>query len=196
MYDKLLFVHIPKTSGTSITNFLNSTDSDFWVRDRRLMHHDPLFLLEETNDLTNSFIFAFSRDPYTRSFSYYKHFNRVNNFEYSFKDFLMIVMSRGCIPMLSHILHEEKHLEFLYRTPMIFFTQSYFLFSRKGNTPNKIFQFENIQEFEDQFKISLPHLNKGSYDIDEYQKSLTTETVWLINEIYKDDFNNFSYKKI
>ena len=79
----ILFVHIPKTAGQSIFSVVNSQWN--YVEHAK---HDPLFLLERNNNIVNAYKFAIVRNPYRRTFSYYKHFNKVNRTEYTCEKFL------------------------------------------------------------------------------------------------------------
>ena len=88
---KLLFIHIPKTGGTSISEKLKEMGLNIWNRDYKFLNHDPLFMLSKNNNLSEAFKFTVVRNPYTRAYSYYIHFKRVNGVEVSFYDFLLYV---------------------------------------------------------------------------------------------------------
>lgn len=178
------FIHIPKTAGTSIKTAVPEAIPQ---RTNKYKGHEPLFYLEQNNDLSNQYIFCVVRNPYDRALSYYKHFNRVNNFNYSFKEFLYIVMSKGSL-LMTEYLHHNSHSSLMWQTPMIFFDQSFYIKSFKNNKVN-IFKLEQISILEDFLKIKLPVENKSPIINIEYD----SETRELVKHIYKDDFVNFNY---
>ena len=102
---KKLFVHIPKTGGTSI---LNSIDQSMWNKSHHA-GHDPYFILQKQNDLRDVFSFCVVRNPYTRTFSYYNHFKRVNNYECSFIQDLEIKTDHLNKGNYNHIEYEKAY---------------------------------------------------------------------------------------
>jgi hypothetical protein len=173
---QLLFVHIPKTGGTSILNKLNQT---MW-RKIEYAGHDPLFLLEKNNDIKNAFSFCVVRNPYKRTFSYYNHFKIQNNIECSFLDFLNILKTK----------------QFFEKTPMIVFPQSFYVYDLNGNIGiNKIYNYEKFYEIEEDLCMKFNHLNKGNYSQKEYEDAFKNETVInLVQELFSVDFMNFNYR--
>lgn len=180
-YNKVLFIHVPKTGGTSISHFLLNNNMDQWIRGYPF-RHDPYFFMETNNNITkDTFTFSVVRNPYTRAYSYYKHFNYQNNLNYSFNKFLLLVKEKVSFP----------------KTPMIIFPQSFYLLDRNKKIKlSKIYKFENLKEFEKDFKTRIPHLMKGIYDKNEYYKDYTEDNISLVQDIYNEDFNllNYSFK--
>lgn len=180
-----LFIHIPKTGGTSLK--LSNASITQLSESNRYRGHEPLFLLEQKYDLKKYYIFTIVRNPYDRAISYYKHFNSVNNLNYSFKEFLYIVMSKGS-QLVSEFVKDKSHLKFIQTTPMIFYDQSYYIKSFK-NYKVDIFKLEKIEKLEQKLNIKLPFANKGTIMDIKYDN----ETTKLVKHIYKDDFTNFNY---
>lgn len=179
-----LFIHIPKTGGTSVKAVINPK---YVLSSDRYKEHDPLFLLEQKYNLSNHYIFAVVRNPYTRAFSHYKHFNKINNFNYTFKEFLYIVWSG---PYMSvEYLKSPDHMSFIHRTPMIFFNQCFYIKSFKKYKVD-IFKFENLEKLENILQTTLPHFNKSN---DSNSVEYDDETVELIQNIYSEDFLTFDY---
>jgi hypothetical protein len=176
--NKVLFIHIPKTGGTSIASFLEKNNMDQWIR-RYPARHDPYFFMQQINNISEDiFSFAVVRNPYTRTYSYYKHFNYQNQLNVSFTEFLNYVKNRISFS----------------KTPMIIFPQSFYLFDLDNKISlSKIYKFENLNEFEQDFKTKLPHLRKGTYNDNDYYKDYTKENIELVNEIYYDDFKILNY---
>lgn len=174
MIENNIFIHIPKTAGTSI---IKKIPQQRW---KKVMPfgHDPLFILEINNRLEDVYKFTVVRNPYKRTFSYYKHFCTQNKVECSFLDFLNIL----------------KNKIYYKNTPMIVFPQSFFVYDVEGQVGvDKIYKFENIKNLEDDFNISLDFLNKGDYSQEEYLNELTNECIEFIQDYFCIDFFNFNY---
>lgn len=178
-YKNVLFVHIPKTAGTSIKHYLNSKKLDNWKR-YNPVGHDPYFELESNNTLTEStFKFTIVRNPYTRTYSYYRHFNFQNNVDFSFEQFLDIL---------------EKKIKYD-KTPMTSFPQIFYVLDNNSqNKLNKIYKFENIEEFESDFEVKLPTLREGNYSKEQYYFDYNSNNIERVKRIYANDFLFFGYK--
>lgn len=169
----LLFVHIPKTAGQSIFAALNLQWN--YVEHAK---HDPLFLLEKNNDLSEAYKFAVVRNPFRRTFSYYKHFNRINQSNYTFKEFLDIVKNNISFP----------------KTKMIHYPQSFYCLDCQGDISlDKIYKFEDLSELEKDLNINLPHTNRGRYTEEEYFESYGDDEKTFVRDFYSSDFYNFNY---
>lgn len=174
-YSNLLFVHIPKTGGQSVFSIIN----DEWNRCFPF-NHDPLFLIEKNNQIESGvFKFSIVRNPYTRTFSYYKHFlnQYPEYYQWSFERFLFSI----------------KNKTFFIRTPMILYPQSFYILNSKGEIGLNIFKYEKIDELQKTLKFKLPHLNKGNYNKTNYYEAYTTQNIKLVQEIYRTDFELLDY---
>lgn len=177
---KALFVHVPKTAGTSIERTLRLNEKCEWIRNPSYLMHDPLFLLQKTNDIPeDTFVFSVVRNPFTRTYSYYNHFKRINQVELSFKEFLHIIRNR--IPPTD-------------RTPFIGYNQSYYLFGDNGLLgTSKIYKYENLLELELDFNIRLEHENVGNYHPLNFFEDYGEDEKNLVRHICAEDFLNFGY---
>jgi hypothetical protein len=176
-YDKVLFIHIPKTGGSSISNFIDTTTLDTWKKGKIHMHYsyDTAKVIENVPE--DAFKFAVVRDPFTRAYSYYKHFNKINKINYTINDFLNVV----------------EGTESFKDTPLVQFTQSYYLYSEGKNQMNKTYHFEKLKEFETDFGAKLGKDNKGLYTKEEYNRDYTNKIINRVLDIYEEDFVNFGY---
>ena len=175
------FIHIPKTGGTSITKLLKDHDDT-----EIITGHDSIRRFE---NLKNFFIFTMVRNPFTRIQSAYHHGIRINQFNYTFAEFLK----------------KSNQLD-LWLLPQTYFTNS-------GKTEkNKISYIGKYENYENDVKTifklidikikKIPHENRNPlYDKhpnlnqEKYYKHLYTEE-WmkdLVRERYKDDFKQFNY---
>ena len=185
-HSKVLFIHIPKTGGRSIFESIQ----DSWNRIPILTNHDALFNLEKTNDLSNTFIFSVVRNPFTRAFSQYIHVCKRRKNEgkphISFDEFLHYVRCKGNNFFL------DKPQEYM---PIAITTQAFYLHDRSGTMSlvNKIYRFENLEEFESDFKTQLKRINVGDYTQQDYLNSYTKENINLVKHIYFEDFVLFNY---
>lgn len=171
---KLLFVHIPKTGGTSI---LKKIDQSMW-RKVTYAGHDPLFILERNNNIENCFSFCVVRNPFKRAFSYYNHFKKINKIDCSFLQFLKIL----------------KRKEFYYKTQMMVYPQTFYTYNTDGIIGvNKIYRYEEFEELENDFKIKFDVLNKGNYTEKDYFMSYTDEEISIVKDLFFVDFVNFGY---
>ena len=177
-YNNFLFIHIPKTGGTSINNTFEKNNLKTWntVKD---YGHDPLYILKNNNIIDSStFVFSVVRNPYTRAFSYWKHFNINNATSLSFIEFLSTI---------------ENKIQFN-QTPWTIYDQTSFLYDKEINI-TKLYKFENLKEIEKDFNIILSHDRKGIYNknIKDY---FDLNIISKINTLYHRDFINFEYEKI
>lgn len=177
-YDNVLFVHIPKTAGQSIFSALSDKKLNNW-KYTIYSKHDPLFILQNNNNnILTSFKFTVVRNPFRRTYSYYKHFNKINNFNYSYLDFLNFIKSG-----------EEFD-----KTPMILYPQSFYCIDNDGDIGlNKIYKYEFLNELELDLNIKLPHLNRGNYSEEEYFKDYTDSIKSIVVDYFCSDFINFNY---
>lgn len=171
----LLFIHIPKTGGTSI---LDKIDQSMWKK-TMFYGHDPLFCIEKNNDIKNVFSFCVVRNPYERTFSYYNHFKKINNLNCSFLQFLNIIKIKKFFP----------------NTPMIVFPQSFYVYDLNGSISiDKIYKYEKFYEIENDLGLKFKILNKGNYLKKDYKKAYENkDCVNLVQHLFSVDFINFNY---
>jgi len=182
-YDKLLFVHIPKTAGTSILNVLKDKGLDPW--DRKSVEyprgHLPLVLLKQQNVIAESvFSFAVVRNPYTRTYSCFHQFNKTNKTNISFTEYLKNIQ-RNNISRITPLLHLPQYL--------------YVINEHGVTSTDKLYRFEDLSELQNDFGLELGFDNPGKYVIELYNKDYTNEAIDLVQKIYKSDFERFEYSK-
>lgn len=184
-----LFLHIPKTAGSSIRHSLGCRNNG----DSVYRGHEPLFFLEKNLplefDRNNKFIFTVVRNPYTRAFSYYKHFCRMHRIKIPFSEFLYLIKVKASF------LFTDSKLDFNDKSPFFTFNQTFYLLNSKNIIDvDKVYRFENLQELESDFNITLSKINDGRYDTDEYMNCYKDiSNVNIVKHIYYEDFINFNY---
>lgn len=186
----ILFVHIPKTAGTSINNQLSARYSWSIPPGPPRPMHDPLFILEKYNDLSKFYVFAVVRNPFTRAYSYYKHYLKQNNCDVTFEQFLDHVRRRRQ-SILEHYDASDIKRD---KTPYIVYSQSFYIFDSKGKIGvDKLYRYENLGELETDFGIKLPNLNVGKYSRETYEQNYNQTNIDLVRHIYLEDFVNLNY---
>ena len=191
---KCIFIHIPKTAGTSIEQFLkdngkNSIDYH-GVRDGRSMHHYTAidFKRELPWHFNDYYKFSIVRNPYDRLLSEY-YWTPIPNVGYKSgktkAEFLNYV---------SHIVKNNLFFQNIYNDHFI--PQFMFVYDKKLLVDH-IFKFENMNLIVDflkkklEIENDLPILNKSKIK-KEYWNNKQKERIY---KIYKNDFILFNYSK-
>ena len=182
---KTIFVHIPKTAGTSISQALYKEQPK----------HHPLKIYKnlDSERFENYFKFAFVRSPYDRLYSTYRYARKISHPVY-----------RG---PLSDIAKYDSFEQFVFEwCDRQKISEHYFLkaqvdyLSLGGDSIDVDFvgKFENLQEdFNRLCKLigidaTLPVSNVSTSD-SERKSAYTTEMKNKISDIYKLDFELFDY---
>jgi hypothetical protein len=178
-YDSILFVHIPKTAGSSISKILDENNLDNWKREWP-RHHDPYSYLKEAN-LIDERVFSFSvvRNPYTRTYSCYKQYNKTNQTDISFAQYLDNI-KQGKISTISPLLH---------------IPQSFYIMDQDNLQVERLYKFENLKELEDELGWELGFYNVGNYVVESYIEDYTDKEINMVQDFYSSDFINFGYSK-
>jgi hypothetical protein len=178
-YDSVLFVHIPKTAGSSIAKILYDNNLDNWNR-AWPRHHDPYSYLKEVNNIDDT-VFSFSvvRNPYTRTYSCYRQFNKINKTNISFIEYLENI-KQNKISTISPLLH---------------LPQSFYIIDKEIVQVNKVYMFESLKELEEDLGWKLGFYNIGNYVVQSYIEDYTEEAIEIIQDFYISDFVNFGYSK-
>lgn len=211
---KLMFVHVPKTSGTSILNHFmpqlscvipyirhfnthplltNVTHDQYFYTNNEYSTHDPIFILQKYNNLDDYHIFSVVRNPFTRAYSLYKElvvmgYKRFNIKFETFEQVLEFIRTKNH-PIASNILGYQSTA-----STYLVFNQSFFLYDSKGKLRiDKLYSFENLNELEQDFQIQLPKLRFSNYTKDDYYNAYNQTNIDLVKHIYLEDFINFNY---
>jgi len=180
----LTFIHIPKTGGSSITNWLRNNNLDKIKRphwsDWKFMHQSAPMIPK-----IGTKTFAVIRNPWDRTVSLWAFWkdmlsnNNTPNATISFEDFV-------------------KQMPTLKFAPNAWFTLD---LPQKTWIPNGVtylIRFENLTEDFKQIQrylectYPLPHLNKSDHSAD-YHTYYTPETQALVATMFKDDIDTWGY---
>lgn len=198
---RCIFIHIPKTGGTSIESLLGinvndlspDTEKVFGIKDNKPLQHLTARELQEhyipADKFDDYFKFAFVRNPYDRIMSEYLwHIQRTKTIKCSFTDFLLAIEKLGDRWKI------DDHLRL----------QSDYIYDDKGNLCiDFLGRFENLHkdwEFIAEklnIKKELPKL-QTSYRKRQYRQNymdfFTEETKEMVYNRYHKDFINLGYK--
>jgi hypothetical protein len=196
---KCIFIHIPKTAGTSIEQYICEKGKiQLFYRgvssDNRSMHHyTALELIEKIPNYFNKYYkFSIVRNPYDRLLSEY-YWTPIINVGYKYKkskdDFLKYVV---------HVIKHAKYFNNIYNDHFL----SQYLFvtnNKKQLLVNHLFKYEELDHVTQflkkklNIKVDFPYLNKINDNIEkEYWNDAQKE---IIYELYKNDFIFFGYSK-
>lgn len=195
---KLLFLHIPKTGGQVIekeigkqcvqtlhSDYRNSLlDEPYNKKSLQHQYYTTLYKYQNRLDISfdNIKIFSVVRNPYDRIISDLFHWEIIN------KNY---TSEQVCDVIKKYYLEKpylDNHNEAQYK----------FLVDENGELIKniKIFKTETLNESNDELNrflgfdinIKQPNVNKN------YSMYLNKESIFLINEYYKKDFELFNYK--
>lgn len=212
---KVIFIHIPKAGGTSIENLIcdfplyryKLVNKYNWYGNIKNDHikyeldHSTMAYLKNNCKYFDNTYFSFSvvRNPYARlvseyhycKFKYSRYIKNLNNF----KEFVFEIKDK-----FNDILKEKEknHLYVSHYLPQYIFTHNY----RKLQIVDKVYKLENLKN--DWIEIckklniekELIKIEKNSTDFSyNYEDYYTEELKEIVYELYKDDFEIFSYDK-
>jgi hypothetical protein len=198
---KFLFIHIPKTGGTSVTNFFKTIRwgvENLFV-DQELHGHASAQSLTDTigpEIFKSLYSFAFVRNPWDMEYSMYnyvlKNINHHRHHEIKkLKSFDNYIKFSYYKHLEKSINHSEKGLG----------TQMSFVCDEKSNLlVNKVARFENFSaEFNSILKKigiatteQLKHINKSTDG--DYKQKYTSNLIDYVSAIHSNDIMYFDYK--
>jgi len=189
---KCIFIHIPKTGGTSVEQFIRDQDRNdiqyLGVRNNRSMHHMTAsqLKLELLPTQYNSYYrFSIVRNPYDRLLS-----------EYYWSPVLGHKKGHTKLEFLKHVILIVRHQ--LYYTNIYFdhFIPQYkFVYEQKRLQVHHLFKFEDMEWVKTFLSRKLnihsefPYFNKTEIPKEEWSE----EEKKLIYALYQEDFKRFGY---
>lgn len=189
-----VFVHNPRTSGTSITSFLMQYCGGVLSKENNEANNQTVshrVYAAKTRNFDNHFKFGFVRNPYSRELSLYKLL--VTNNEISYKEWLLIrFLSYPASPTLQQKLMYYKLPQYGYFCDI------------NGNIAVNVYKYEErqtaLEDIGNALKINLsqihryrPSNNSPKFDIHHYHQNYDNEMIDIIENAYKIDLDYFGY---
>ena len=196
---KICFMHINKTSGDSTRRWFNQ-NSYYLGNEPPHYYHRPI----EVSEYSNIFYFTIVRNPYDRVASHWLAWSESNDAMHTLKDVNHYLSELHKDPhnIRNFFKKDKVHLWDSPETPGFPMTQpcSYWIKELNRFT---VFKFEEqekmIKYFKDQgfvFNIELSSLRYGvTKNLSSYKHLYTDKSIKLIQEIFAEDFDNFSYER-
>jgi hypothetical protein len=195
---KCIFIHIPKTAGTSIEQFLRDNGKnellfDRFLLNRSLQHLTALELKRKLGNVFNSYYkFSIVRNPFDRLLSEY-YWTPIPNIGYKYGK-----TKSEFLDYVRNIVKKQLYFQNNYNDHFI--PQYMFLCNRRGKLLiDNLFKYEDLDFVKDYLKKKLnierkfPHLNKTSEEkTKDYWSESEKEKIY---DLYKNDFILFGYEK-
>lgn len=198
--DPLIFIHIPKTAGTSVENWFQTV---YGKHNVVCYKHAPIWYNNLVNE--NAFKFSIVRNPFSRAVSFYQHaLSLILRDEaikkYQIKNLTMSEWEKGFENFL------ENFFSVIIRNPnddidiSPSFSQWSYLSINDTLSVDKTIRFEDLNKEWINFEMSLgtnyglSKLKVGPSDLlRDWKKVYTSTSRKFVEEIYKIDLDKFNY---
>jgi len=171
--NNLIFIHIPKNGGSSITSWLRTNLNGI---KGKVTHGGMQHIKKDFNQLKSYHTFAVVRNPWDRIVSAYEFKKRKLNLQLEFSDWL-------------YSEPEKNNNWFNFKTPQIKWLPIMPTWTIKFENLNK--EFKLIQEYTN-CNLPLQHKNKSIRN--DYTLYYTTKTKKYVEKIFEEDIEVFKYK--
>ena len=184
----VLFIHIPKTGGTSVEKYFDGRKVLYSKTSRGLSlkvnaQHLDKFTIDKIG-LSKIYRKSFTivRNPYDRAISEYFHYHRDKRFKMSFETFVIYIRLRFFLDKNAFDNHIRPQADFVDDQVEVYYFEEGF-----DRIIPKIIQNLGLQKIS---KISVFNANKDKWPIDESPSS-----TFHLNQLYELDFQKFNYTK-
>ena len=200
---KCIFVHIPKTAGSSIENVIWPLESDRVVENLWLGIIKPYRNKYQTDGLQHLTSSQIKTEVGTDVFNSYYKFSIIRNpWEKAVSQFIYMKKRKGLRRFIGmnkwssfkkylNLISKKEHAQWM--------KQVDFVYDENGMIMvDKIIRFENIEEEFQLMRqhlgipyIKLPHVNKSKRK--HYTKYYNKSTIQIVSDLYKEDIEAFNY---
>jgi chondroitin 4-sulfotransferase 11 len=180
---KIIFIHIPKTAGTSILGTLLD-NSTIYIRGHKKAQEYSDYEWKE------SFTFGVVRNPYDRFISHWL---------YHTSNYSGLKFSKRGIDVKNKSLKEYYDIaQIMSQWKYNWHTMTQFLTHPSGRPIDYILRYENIENdwaiLCDLLQINKPLLKLKQTPHNHYNSYYDKETKNLVSSLYYEDFMNYSYE--
>ena len=199
---KTIFIHIPKNAGTAVEKYFGIHNLDtLYPNDERALNHDTIYEIKSKfpNKYKSYKKFAIVRNPYERMVSWYFHLKEEAEREVEFfNTTLEKAFPFGFIKWLEDPFKTQftkwklPNNKFVQVDKLLKDTQCAWV-----DKTVTILKYENLKKELNEFfgeKIDLPITNKTTHK--HYLNYYNKNTLDIVYERYKEDFDKFDYKKL
>jgi chondroitin 4-sulfotransferase 11 len=195
-----IFVHIPKTAGINTINYLRKEKEPVTVIGHLPICIDnkiditKLNIMNKNINFNTNFLFAFTRNPYTRVLSAYNYL-----FNGGLKTSLDLSYKKIIETYQKSRDNNENFLSFLkdieiHKKTIVHFVPQYEYITHDGKIlVNYVGKFEN---YENDMRVLFPKYSNNNIALNKSEqiiKELTNESKRIIYNAYKKDFEIFGY---
>ena len=167
---KFIFVHVPRTGGTSIEYFFDKKTINKFFAEKHSLHEQDLY------DYSDYFSFSFVRNPWERMLSFYL-FDKVGSAKYSLHGWLQLSKIRNKFTQsMSHYLIRDGN-------PRVNFIGRYENYKKDFDY---ICKKLNIQKY----KLEVLNKTNHNYYTDYYDDKAKE----LVNKMFQKDIVSFNYE--
>jgi hypothetical protein len=185
----LVFVHIPKSAGTTVANE---------VLGRRAGHFTAVEIADEMglDDFSGLFSFTVVRNPYDRLVSAYHYARQGGGSEGSIRK--LDVYNSPAFESFESFIHNWLIVQDLMQVPIVFRPQYLFVCNDNDEVlVQYIAHSEQLEELSDMLKKTV-NLTTGFNQLNttsrqHYSKYYTEELCKIVYELYRKDFEMFGY---
>lgn len=198
------FISIPKCASKTVLEIFdlgkNRDQDNLAIHNHFIIYenHQRLSVLESKYNLENKFVFAFSRNPYSRIKSwYYYHKNIMPYKKYSLNEWI----KNGCVTHWG--VQNQTNWKKIDKSPLLQY--NFIEGSKKVDFIGKIENFEedskeimnilNKKFEENNIKKKLVFKNKIENRSSSKKDQITPENKEIIYNLFKKDFDYFGYEK-
>lgn len=201
-----LFIHIPKTAGTSVEEALfDYQDFDYMNEPHPIVAQYKTYINKDMYD--SLFKFTFVRNPWSLQLSTYKYYVVNNNIDITFDEYIKWKFTGNPMDIKDRVGHDDGDVDsrIMVAYHMNRLPQLYFLIDELGEIQmDYIGSLENISKDFDAIinklgltkdDVFLPHSNKSSYDEGKtYMDYYSEESKKIVSERFSMDIKVFGYK--
>lgn len=199
---KCIFIHIPRTGGTSIETILSG--KNWWQVNPQTKHLNFITAKKIYNNYWEEYFkFTFIRNPWERTLSLLKYStaNKPHDNIYPVQlDVLGRIKTNNLFNLFSNIEYDPRFFHANQFEDYEPFDQAYYR-NIFGDEMNFVGKFENLQkDFEvvcEHLKIpskKLPHVEKSIIDCSQYQRYYDDEQRDLVYSKFKNDIEKYNYE--